>query len=491
MILEVNKDLLLVGLGRIASILLALISVRAVTHFLSPDQYGQLSILFAIQMFCGLFLINPVGQYINLNTHQWWEGKTLLARLKTYWLYVFAVAIFGVFISYFISLYLSIFSSVWYALAAVGAVIFFGTWSATLIPMLNMLGFRGQSIYLGVISMGVGLAFSIALTNFDAGASAWLFGQAVGYAFGAFFAWKTLLKLFGRLRHSAATEKNCHFVDGDVLLRYCLPLAFATGFMWLQMSGYRFLIEKYWGLASLGYMVLGFQVASQVWGLVESLSTQYLYPLFFKRIGDGSDVDSMQQAFSDLLNTLIPIYFVVNGALILGANSLLKILVSDAYLNAIEFVLIGAGIEMCRTLVNLLSNAAHVNKKTGSLTIPYMAGSLSAIFAIYLCAILNFDIGLAAISVLGGAVITLILMWVYMRKQIAFLVDYQRWAIGLAIMAAMGFFSRIVPTAQSYIEALIHLALIALLSFAFLVLLLRHNPAPARLTATKLWGPSK
>ena len=490
MILRAKNDLLLLVFGRVATIVLALISMRTVTHFLSPDEYGQLSILFTIQMLCGLFLINPVGQYINLRTHDWWKEKSLFSRLKRYWIYILSVSILGVFILFLVVQYLSIFTSLFGVLIAIGCAIFFGTWNATLTPMLNMLGFRSTSIFIGVLSVAISLLASIGFTKIYPGPASWLLGQALGYAFGAYFAWKILSKIFTQSGQASITHKDLNVVNKGVLFQYCLPLAFATGFMWFQMSGYRFMVEKYWGLASLGFMVLGFQIASQVWGLVESLATQYLYPLFFKRVAGGSATDLALEPFSDLLNTLIPVYFVVNGALILSANALVKLLVADAYFNAIKFVLFGAGIEMCRTTVNLLANAAHVNRKTQSLGIPYMAGSISTIVCLYFCAQWNLDISWACISVFGGGVITLILMWIYMRKEIAFLVDCPRWLFATFFMVSMGVVSQFMPGVKTIFEALLHLAVTALISFVFLLLLLNNNPSLVRLTATKLQGGS-
>ena len=90
-----KRDLTLVIGGRFAAAAMALISIRVVTTVLTPEQFGELALLVAVQMFCGLFLINPVGQHINLHTHAWWDSGTLLSRLKSYRLYVLAVSLVG------------------------------------------------------------------------------------------------------------------------------------------------------------------------------------------------------------------------------------------------------------------------------------------------------------------------------------------------------------------------------------------------------------
>src|SRR5450759_367973 len=142
---------MLVGGGRLVSALMALIAIRAVTTFLTPEQYGELALLITVQMFCGLFLINPVGQHINLHTHAWWDDGTLMARLKSYRRYVFVVSLVGLAVVLGMGKHHSVEQLLWTA-AAMLAMVVAGTWNATLIPMLNMLGFRAASVLWGIIT---------------------------------------------------------------------------------------------------------------------------------------------------------------------------------------------------------------------------------------------------------------------------------------------------------------------------------------------------
>jgi len=82
------------------------------------------------------------------------------------------------------------------------------------------------------------------------------------------------------------SQKTLPLLNRSSILTYCLPLALATGLMWLQLSGYRFLIESYWGLAQLGLMAVGLNLAGQFWSLAESLAMQFLNPLFYRRVSE-------------------------------------------------------------------------------------------------------------------------------------------------------------------------------------------------------------
>ena len=78
--------------GRVVTALIAIASLRIMTHLLEPNDYGVYVLLAAFQGFCGLLLINPVGQHINRNTHAWWDDGTLLKRFAGFNIYLSAVS---------------------------------------------------------------------------------------------------------------------------------------------------------------------------------------------------------------------------------------------------------------------------------------------------------------------------------------------------------------------------------------------------------------
>lgn len=477
-----KHDLILVSGGRLASALLALVAIRAVTTFLTPEQYGELALLIAVQSFCGLFLINPVGQYINLHTHAWWDDGTLLARLKSYRQYVLVVSLVGMAAVLGMGKLQTVHQVLWTA-AAMFAMVVAGTWNATLIPVLNMLGFRAASVWWSIVTAVLALAASIILVMWLPFATAWFAGQAIGLALGAFGARYVLRQHAMQAENSQGTLP---LLDRRTILTYCLPLALATGLMWLQLSGYRFVIEGYWGLAQLGFMAVGLQLAGQIWMLAESLASQFLNPLFYRRITAYENYAEVELAFSDLLNTLIPVYFVLTGLLILSAPYLLNVLVAPQFQDAITFVMLGAGIEMCRVLGNLLSNAAHVRRKTKSLALPYAAGAMVSLVLIYLAGVKQMEIGWAGAALSAGASAMLAVMAVVMYQQVKFSLDVARCSVGAAGMAVMVLLAVWLPKLSGVGTSIGMLMLMGVLSGIVVLALLWKNPAALRLLTVQL-----
>lgn len=472
----------MVGGGRLAAAVMALISIRAVTTFLTPEQYGELSMLITVQMFCGLFFVNPVGQHINLHTHAWWDGGTLMARLKSYRHYVLSASLVGGVIVLSIGKHHSLEQLLWTAMAMF-AMVSAGTWNSTLIPMLNMLGFRVASVIWSLITLAIGLIASIFLVAWLPSAAAWFSGQSIGMLIGALGASYVLRRNAVLSKHSLITLP---LLDKGTIFNYCLPLAFATGFMWLQLSGYRFLIESYWGLEQLGFLTIGLQLAGQVWGLTESLAMQFLYPLFYRRVSAHDKLAEVELAFSDLLNTLVPVYFVLTGLLILSAPYLLKVLVGPKFQGAIVFVMLGAAIELCRVLGNLLSNAAHVRRKTRSLALPYAVGSIIVITIIYFAGSWQLKISWAGAGLLTGAIVMFIAMLIGMYRQVKFVLDSVRCFIGAAVMFVMALLVIWMPRVSEFGAVIAMLMLEGTLAALAMLALLWKNPATLRLVNVKL-----
>lgn len=476
------RDFLWVGIGRLATALVGLASIRLSTSLLPPEQYGVLALLVTFQVFCGLFLVNPVGQYIHRHTHGWTDDGTLLPRLARYRVWVMVAAFAG-----------ALASGVWamtqpitvseriLVMAVVTLMVVAATWNGTSVWLLNMLGYRAQSVSWGIVSILLALLLSYGFTTFADSGLAWFAGQAVGMAIGALGAGMAV-------RRALPVAKAGRFplLEPGVLRGYILPLSVATGFMWWLLSGYRLLLEGHWGLAALGYAAVGLMLASQLWGLVETLAMQFLFPLFYRRIASQDRPDA-SLAFADLLNTLGPVYLVLAAATLAAGPALLALLVDAAYAGVLPFVLIGAAIECCRALGNVLATAAQVDRRMTALVPPYAAGALAMAAGVAWVVHSDGDIEQAVkMLALGGAVM-LGVMTLVMGRLHDFRLDLSRWGIAMVPVVGAAMLVSKAPLMPTGIGAALGIvALAGLVSAVLLVTLLWKNPATTRLLAVRL-----
>jgi len=476
--LPLNRDFIIVVGGRLVTALIGLLAIRASTTFLSPEQFGQLALLIVVQTFCGLFLINPIGQYINRHTHVWWENGTLLSRLSRYGYYLVLVSLLGAVAMFFVGINASIDFPL-LASVILLLMILAGTWNATLVPMLNMLGFRAAAVWFAIITVLLGLVTSVALMQWFPVAMGWFSGQVIGMFMGALMAFRFLYVKCEKSFSSVV------LIDKENILSYCVPLAIAAGLMWVQLSGYRLLVESYWGLAQLGFIVVGLMLAGQVWAIAESLAMQFLYPYFFKRIS-CEDLETGRQALSDLLNVLGPLYLLLAGVTVVLAPVLVFLLVDEKFSSAVAFVMMGSAIECCRALANVFGNAAQVTKRTRSLAFPYGVGAIVICLSLWFIGEREMEVFYVGVVLLLGAISMLFTMIVMMYREVKFILDVKRWCVSFVVMVSLAMGSYLVVDVKGWFEVSVLLGIVVVIAGGFSALLLWKSGALRNLLSVKL-----
>ncbi|MDA7700409.1 hypothetical protein N8804_01020 [Methylophilaceae bacterium] len=482
--MRINKDFMVVGLGRLFIALLALLSIKFITIFLSPEQFGKLSILLALQSFCGLFIISPVGQYINRHTHQWWDTGSLFQQLKNYKVFVFLASCAGSFIVFIAFIEEPLEYKLLSSLVLI-VMINASTWNSTFIPILNMTGFRVTAVILMGLSSLAGLVLSIALTSVFNIPEAWLFGQAAGLSIGAILA-----ALYLRRYAWSSNRIERRFLTLDMYRKYCLPLAISAGCMWILAGGYRFIVDFYWGLTALGLLTMGLVLANQIWAVIEALAHQFLYPFFYKQIrlleDDNNFILKASKPMSDLLNVMIPVYVLMIGMTLLLSPFLVQFLLDSSYKDAEYFFRYGIGIEFFRVLSNSLASASQITKQTKKIIKPYFIGAFFAIAMLIIFGYNRVDLIFVVIALFAVSILVTCLMWNSMRDEVYFYPAYNSWFISLMlslVICFVGYFT------NRYLSEELHVFISFLLILTVIVLFTifcKKSNALKRLMSVKL-----
>lgn len=480
-----SRDLFLLSASRIAQILLSLISVRIVTSLLSVEQYGVLALLLAFNGFFGLFLLNPVGVHIQRHTHQWVTEGSLLSRLGRFNVYIIVVSALAVAL-------VAIWSSVrtgenmriaWLMALVMGWYVYVLTCNTTFVSILGMIGFRGAQASLAVLTSFLALAGSVALSISASSGVLWLAGQALGYSVIAILAHRILQR---RIRPMTRETKDTSLLSWETIKSFCFPLAIATGFMFALTSGYRFVVEWGWGVRALGLMAVGFGVSSQMWSVCETLLMQFLFPHFYKAISGNNKIEQ-QQAYSNLLNAVVPIYILLLGVTLASGGWAVAVLTDVKFHDAYKFAMFGAAIEWCRAMASLLSQAAQVTKRTVNVIAPYaVAGSL-AIGGSLVAGWFHAPLTVVAMVLVAAGIVLLLLMVFQMSRLLHVDVKWQ----GVVTMGS--FACLIIGTAtvigfksRAFIESVLSLTAVGLLAGIAMFIYLRQNNAYDALLSVQL-----
>lgn len=414
--------------GRVLQVVLSLMAVRIFTSILSAAEVGNLYLVNSIVAFFGLVMINPVGMYINRKLHKWSDEGTIFNYFFVFNCYLVALSVLSIPVVFSLHQFSGVGGNIDIFLLSIFIMvnIYFNTWNQTIIPSLNMLNHRKSFVVFTIMTLGLGLAFSIAMTQvLNPSAVVWLSGQLLAQA---------LLMLVAFVYFKKVTGSSCDFgfIKGIVsrknfgfLVGFALPLGITTFFMWVQNQSYRMIIEKYVGLEFLALIGLGMGIAASISGMVESLVQQIYYPIFYSQINTADPVER-SAAWDRMAQLTIPIYVSVTLLVSCLAPFLVRILVNEKFSQAFVFVIFGAWVEFFRMTTNILSAVAHAEMQTKSLVKAYFAGGVVASAGVYFGAgFESYQHIIPTILVFSGFVTT-VCMYLNMKKLMRINIGFNR-----------------------------------------------------------------
>lgn len=445
--------MILTAIGSIAQFVLLLAVMRVATTYLTPNEMGRLSLITAATAFYALFLVNPVGMFINRRFHSWNKTGKAKYYLKLHWLYLLFVSVLASLSLWILNdsgIFRSDLDLIW-LIMLVGGSLFFNTINQTAIPSLNLLEYRKQFVALSLATILVGLCVAFLLVEYaSASAENWLLGLLVGQALLAVIGVWTLFEKLN-LNTAAPVITGSHLY---VLFSFAWPVAISVALNWVQTQGYRFVIADSLGLESLGLFVVGYGISAGLIAAFESVLTTYFQPKFYKRVCTD-DLSDQSEAWNRYAGAILPSLCLVICLLVALAPELTRLMVSSTYLASSEYVIWGALAEGSRVISSVYSLSAHAKMKTKLLLLPNLAGALVCIALTWIL-VPKFGVhgvGLTrSIAGIGMIVVMHYLMSINLRLELPHLLVLRGLLLGAAlfiISAALRFL--LGNTSESYL----------------------------------------
>jgi O-antigen/teichoic acid export membrane protein len=360
--------------GNAAQFILLLLVMRLATSYLPPEEMGRLSLITAATAFFALFLVNPVGMFINRRFHAWDALGRAKYYLKLHWLYLFVVSVISagsLAVLNTLGAFGLQFNTAWLMLLVCGSL-FFNTINQTAVPSLNLLEFRGRFFILTLATIGLGMVSAYLLVRtFMPTAEYWLMGLLIGQAVLAVVG---VSVLFSKLQTSVATQRptKAHL---RIIFSFAWPVAISVGFYWLQTQGYRFLAADSLGLAALGLFTVGYGISAGLLASFEAVLTTYLQPLFYKSVNNNNKA-AQSLAWNTYAGAILPSLVLVTFTLIALAPELTRFMVGPAYQSSSQFVVWGVLAEGARVVAGVYGMSAHAKMKTRLLLLPNLLGAI-------------------------------------------------------------------------------------------------------------------
>jgi O-antigen/teichoic acid export membrane protein len=465
--------MLTIIIGRVAQFMLALAMLRVATTMLSPEEMGKVSLIFTTIAFYAMFLVNPVGMFINRRIHAWQASGVGRYYLERYIGYLIGVAILA-------TISLSIFKSsdfvnlgvaTGWLIGFVCASIVFNTINQTAIPLLNMLGDSRQYTLLSVATLAASflLAFLFVKT-IEKTALYWVFGVLLGQAILAGIGSKRLLNML-KLQDVNNTSPILNVHHLKVLFSFAWPVAIAAVLGWVQLQAYRYIMENQLGVAQLGLFVAGYSISAGLIAGFESILTTYFQPRLYKDVNNG-DAEVHKQAWNKYATVVIPSLLLTTALISLLSEELTGVLLGSKFKEAAIFVLWGSLVEAARVLSGVYSLIAHVHMRTRWLILP---SSIAAMLSIILSMTMipTFGAGGAGLALAVSGYIGVFMLHILLAKHVGGGISVS--AIGKALLAAAALYlaAILVRYWVGAAEWLGNLSVIVLTGIVYLMLLFK------------------
>lgn len=390
--LGLNKDILSLAIGNFFRIALVIVYSRVMTFFLEYQELSKFYLAFSIYTFFSFIIIGSLGNYINRKTIEWVNQDSLKsALLQLFWSFLLpltAIASIAVFIYSYI-MYQSINYS-FILCALVSSLLLFKTSNETIYPIFNILNKNRTYIFYLILFNLLNLLLStIFVTVFEPKFQYWMTGLIFSNLIVGFFAW---MSLTSELKVSKKIN-----IDFNELVSFSKNILIGHVLIWFLTDGFRFIAENKIDSYSLGVLLLGLMVATQIFSIIENFLGQVLYPKYLSEISD-KDYKQRSKAFNNYFNIILPTILIVALLASVISSEILIVLVDSSKINEslISVFRVGIWIEFFRIIINSLKNIAMSEYRTAKIITPYLIGCLFFLAGI----LFYFNIDLFSISVL-------------------------------------------------------------------------------------------
>jgi hypothetical protein len=204
----------------------------------------------------------------------------------------------------------------------------------------------------------------------------------------ALLAWKNLF-INSKIQNTLKLNiKELYNFSSNILIGHIL--------IWFLTDGFRFFAENKFDTNSLGILLLGLMVSTQIFSLIEHFLNQIIYPRYLKKISTNN-FNERSVAFNKYFNKVLPIVFLSAIFMSLSSAEILSILIDKSKINnTIIFVFqVAIWIEFFRILINSLKNITTSEFQTQKLILPYFIGCF-----IFILGIILYDFNVKSLSAL-------------------------------------------------------------------------------------------
>lgn len=377
----IKEGMLWLVFGRLLSIVYSIGSIKVITSVLSQVEVGNYFLINTYIMWFAFALVSPVGTYYNRHVHTWDDQGILQASFRALNKYLILASLAVIPLLYALKSLFNVAAAlpVLSLILVVSSSTYICSWFQTLCPTLNLLGKRKVFIFYTALSQVIGLLSAVLfIFMFKPLAVNWHYGILLGQLVAGIASWRFFK---AHIFTSNLSVPSKSFFTRE-LFNFSFPVMISTLLLWAQTQGYRIFFEVTAGVEALAYLGVGLSLASSAAVVIETITTQFLYPDFFLGIKSESH-HARQLAWERLWRRAASFYIPSLLFIACSAELWVVLLTSPTYHTVAWLLKWGALIEMFRMMTGVLYLISHSEKNTARAILPYLSGTALVVLGLY------------------------------------------------------------------------------------------------------------
>ena len=352
--------------------IILLLTPRIMTTLFDPSQMGEYYLIITILSFFSLFIINPIGIFINRNAINWQKERTLSNKISFIATKFFpSLILVGFSIFYFINYFFHFLELSNNLLACLFLILIFKTNNETFSSVINMINYRKVFIFSQILTPLLIIIFTFLFyIFFDLEINFWFYSILLSnlliFAYLYHFVWKLNL------------NEKVKWQSRD-LLSFSSPLIISNIFMWFLFEGYRFILEDKISAFEFGIFVVGFGLATQIMSSLDSIYVQYLSP-YLTGWMSNNDKELRHRKIDEYLMFTFSVYSILLILLIFFSEYIFLILIDEKFNEGIIYFKAGLYFEYFKVLINHIKNIGYSENNNNKTFIGYILGCLTFLF---------------------------------------------------------------------------------------------------------------
>ena len=383
-VLNAAREISWITFGEILTIIGGLLGIRLLTNFLTPSQYGELSLGLTLGVMINSVFIGPVS---NGFSRFFWAAK-LEQDSSNYFKAVFNIVLkVFILILFFSFLLIVIFSSFEYQkwINLIIASLFFGCFYS-LNNMLNNIQNASRKRYIVAIHKGLmtisRFLFAILLIKFFGKTTInAIYGQAFGMLIVLLSQSFFLKRLVDQNSIGDIKEKLINIWELRII-KYSWPFATWGILSWFVNSIDKWALHFFSNPETVGLYATIYQIGFYPISILISLITSYIEPIYYQKVGDGNDSMKLKSTYRLAMRNNFILIGLLLVIVLMGFyfhEIIFSILVDQKYKSVSYLLGPMMLISLIEGMSRVISTILQTKKETKSLILPNCVTGLTGI----------------------------------------------------------------------------------------------------------------